>query len=74
MHAGYTTTGVPTNINVIRSLKNSMSRKIALSAPYLKQLELKQLELKNLESGMLSNCFQKYFTSSKKGRNNIHNC
>jgi uncharacterized protein len=33
VRAGYTTAGVPTNINVIRSLRQSLARRIALTAP-----------------------------------------
>lgn len=36
--AGYSTSGVPTNIDVIRSLKGAMARRMALSAPYKEQL------------------------------------
>src|SRR3990170_4502014 len=37
VRAGYSTDGVPTNINVIRSLKGALSRRIALRAPYTKR-------------------------------------
>jgi uncharacterized sporulation protein YeaH/YhbH (DUF444 family) len=36
--AGYSTSGIPTNIDVIRSLKGAMARRMALSAPYKEQL------------------------------------
>jgi hypothetical protein len=38
IRAGYTTSGVPTNINVIRSMKGALSRRIALRNPYIRQL------------------------------------
>jgi hypothetical protein len=38
IRAGYTMSGSPTNINVIRSLKGSLSRRIALASPYKKEL------------------------------------
>src|SRR3569832_499745 len=46
--AGYRTDGVPTNINVIRSLKGALSRRIALRAPYQVQLREAQEELDKL--------------------------
>ena len=46
VHAGYTTTGIPSNINVVRSLKGALARRIALRTPYINQLRdcEKQLE------------------------------
>ncbi len=52
IRAGYTTTGVPTNINVIRSLKGALSRRIALRSPY--QAKLRDAE-EELESMLLIN-------------------
>lgn len=48
VRAGYRTDGVPTNINVIRSLKGALSRRIALRAPYQTQLRETQEELDKL--------------------------
>ena len=51
VRAGYTTSGVPTNINVIRSMKGALARRMALRAPYhekLKQTEAEYDELKTL--------------------------
>jgi uncharacterized sporulation protein YeaH/YhbH (DUF444 family) len=51
VRAGYTTSGVPTNINVIRSMKGALARRMALRAPYqakLKQTEAEYEELKQL--------------------------
>src|SRR3569833_639399 len=48
VRAGYRTDGVPTNINVIRSLKGALSRRIALRAPYQVQLREAQEELDKL--------------------------
>ena len=39
VRAGYTTNGTPSNINVIRSMKGSLARRIALSGPYRKQIK-----------------------------------
>ncbi len=38
VRAGYSTDGVPSNINVVRSLKQSLARRQALGAPYRAQL------------------------------------
>jgi len=48
VRAGYTTTGVPTNINVIRSLKGALSRRIALRSPYQAKLRKAEAELEEL--------------------------
>jgi len=51
VRAGYTTSGIPTNINVIRSMKGALARRMALRAPYhekLKQVEAEHEELKSL--------------------------
>lgn len=37
--AGYTQTGVPSNLSVTRSLKNAMARRIALGAPLRREIE-----------------------------------
>lgn len=42
IRAGFSSTGVPANINIIRSMKGATARRIALTAPYRKQL--KELE------------------------------
>lgn len=47
VRAGYTNTGVPTNINVVRSLRGALSRRIALGAGIRRQLRELQLELEN---------------------------
>ena len=39
VRAGHTPDGVPTNIDVVRSLKGSLARRIALSAPYRAELK-----------------------------------
>ncbi len=44
VRAGYTTDGVPTNINIVRSLKSAMARRIALASQ--PKSEKKQLEEK----------------------------
>ncbi|MBK8162974.1 MAG: YeaH/YhbH family protein [Gammaproteobacteria bacterium] len=50
VRAGYSRTGMPANINVIRSLKGALSRRIALRSPHERRLETLQEELESLES------------------------
>jgi uncharacterized sporulation protein YeaH/YhbH (DUF444 family) len=42
VRAGFTTDGVPTNLNIVRTMRNALARRIAMSAP--KKRELKQAE------------------------------
>lgn len=42
VRAGVTTSGIPNNINVLRSMKQATGRRVALASPYKKQL--KELE------------------------------
>ncbi len=55
VRAGHTTVGVPTNLDIPRSFRNAMARRIALTATMKKQLlelqkEKKEAEEKNLEN------------------------
>lgn len=50
VRAGYTHTGVPTNINVVRSLRGAMGRRIAVGSPYRKDLRQAEEELADLEA------------------------
>jgi hypothetical protein len=48
VRAGYTQTGVPTNISIVRSLRNATGRRIAVGAPYvirLRELDARLQEL-----------------------------
>jgi len=47
--AGYTTTGVPSNINVVRSLRGAMARRIALRGPHLNQIRELNEEMEKLD-------------------------
>ncbi len=47
IRAGYTRDGVPTNINVIRSLKGALARRIALRGPYVKRMQEAKQELED---------------------------
>jgi len=48
VRAGHTSEGIPANINIVRSLTGAMGRRIALRAPYKKELKQKQRELEDL--------------------------
>ncbi|MBP9218215.1 MAG: YeaH/YhbH family protein [Sterolibacterium sp.] len=48
--AGYTQSGVPTNINVVRSLRGATGRRIAVGAPYRKALREARERLAALEA------------------------
>ncbi|TNF38069.1 MAG: YeaH/YhbH family protein, partial [Gammaproteobacteria bacterium] len=46
--AGHTSDGIPSNINIIRSLRGAIGRRIALSAPYRERLHEAETELAEL--------------------------
>jgi uncharacterized protein len=48
--AGFTNDGVPANINIVRSLRSSLARRIAMSAGKKKQLAVYEAELELLEN------------------------
>ncbi|MCP4431420.1 MAG: YeaH/YhbH family protein [Gammaproteobacteria bacterium] len=54
VRAGYTNDGVPTNINVVRSLRSALSRRIALGSEPRRQLHELEAELEHLESEAVS--------------------
>ncbi len=49
VRAGYTNDGVPTNINVVRSLRSALSRRIALGSGPRRRLHVLEAELETLE-------------------------
>ena len=49
VRAGYTSDGVPTNINVVRSLRGALARRIALRGPHMKRLHEVNAELSALQ-------------------------
>lgn len=49
VRAGVTTSGIPNNINVLRSMKQATGRRVALASPYKRQLKEAEEELKKLE-------------------------
>lgn len=48
VRAGHTSTGIPTNINVIRSLRNALGRRLVLRAPYYDKLLEAEKQLEDL--------------------------
>ena len=50
VRAGFTTNGVPTNINVLRSMRQATGRRVSLKSPYKKQLRDAQAELLALQN------------------------
>ena len=48
VRAGFSSTGIPPNIDVVRSLKGALARRIALSAPYSTRVREKEEELEAL--------------------------
>ena len=45
VRAGYTTTGAPTNLAIVRTMRTSLARRIALGAPILRELDEANAEL-----------------------------
>ena len=56
VRAGYTQTGVPTNINVARSLRGATGRRIAVGSPYRRELRDAEKELADLEDHGQGDC------------------
>ncbi|KTD07509.1 YeaH/YhbH family protein [Legionella jamestowniensis] len=50
IRAGVTSSGIPTNINVVRSMRQATGRRMALASPYKRQLREAEEELKQLEA------------------------
>ena len=51
VRAGYTTDGSPSNLDVVRSLKGAVARRMALGAPYRRQVRELHEELSTLLAG-----------------------
>jgi uncharacterized sporulation protein YeaH/YhbH (DUF444 family) len=49
IRAGVTTSGIPTNINVVRSMRQAAGRRMALASPHKRRLRLAEDELKRLQ-------------------------
>ncbi|MBL8470542.1 MAG: YeaH/YhbH family protein, partial [Rhodocyclaceae bacterium] len=50
VRAGHTPTGVPANINIVRSLRGALGRRLALGSPYREQLRRALEELDQFEA------------------------
>lgn len=50
IRAGFTINGMPTNINVMRSMRQATARRMALASPYKRQLRRAEHELSQLEA------------------------
>ncbi|KTC64587.1 protein YeaH (plasmid) [Legionella adelaidensis] len=50
VRAGVTTSGTPTNINILRSMRQATGRRVALASPYKRRLKEAEEELKALEN------------------------
>lgn len=50
VRAGVSTSGIPNNINVLRSMKQATGRRVALASPYKKQLKEAEDELARLRA------------------------
>lgn len=48
VRAGYTTAGVPSNINIVRSMRSAQARRIAMRAPYAARLREAEEQLEEL--------------------------
>ena len=52
VRAGHTTDGVPSNINIVRSLKQSLARRKAMAAPYNGRLRDAKAKLETLQQAL----------------------
>ena len=50
VRAGVTTSGIPTNINIVRSMRQATGRRVALASPHKRQLREAETELARLQS------------------------
>jgi hypothetical protein len=48
VRAGHTPSGIPANINIIRSMRGALGRRLALAAPYLERLHELEAKLESL--------------------------
>jgi len=48
VRAGVTTSGIPTNINILRSMRQAMGRRMAIASPYKRELKETQAALNQL--------------------------
>jgi len=64
--AGYTTEGVPTNINILRSMKTAKSRKLAIFGAYKEKIKKLEQEIKQLEESNFENSSLKEINNLKE--------
>ncbi|MCX7117788.1 MAG: YeaH/YhbH family protein [Legionellales bacterium] len=55
VRAGVTTSGIPSNINILRSMRQATGRRIALASPYKKQLKSLEEALTQLQAAPKAN-------------------
>lgn len=48
VRAGYSKNGIPTNLNIIRTMRNALARRIAMTSAHKKKLKVEEHELKHL--------------------------
>ncbi len=51
VRAGVTTSGIPSNINILRSMRQATGRRVALASPYKRRLKLIEEELSRCLGG-----------------------
>ena len=71
VRAGFTNTGVPTNINIIRSFRNALSRRISLGSASKKRLKEAEQELTETNDSETINFLQDKITKLKNKINKI---
>lgn len=57
VRAGVTTSGIPNNINVLRSMKQATGRRIALASPYKRKLKEAEEQLERLQNEPIPDAF-----------------
>lgn len=50
VRAGVTTSGIPSNINVLRSMRQATGRRVALASPYKRRLHIAEKKLASLQA------------------------
>ncbi len=58
MRGGITTSGTPTNINVLRSMRQATGRRVALASPHKRQLGLVEDELARLQRELVTDAVE----------------
>ncbi|MCW2246480.1 uncharacterized sporulation protein YeaH/YhbH (DUF444 family) [Azospirillum fermentarium] len=71
--AGYSVTGSPSNLNLVRTMRNSLSRRIALHRPKVDELfdlerEIAELEAKEGDPALLEELRERYARQSSRSK------